>query len=257
MGSNPFFPVYNSVVMHGIRNLTISNGPAYVPDGEVAEHIARRLQEKPVAFDGMVWKVWKFAVDLRHGTLHMNLGQARFSQLRYTNHDPELRAKIPDSRQWCNALTPGALVFTSDNKIVFTRRPLDAHLSPGRLDIPCGHPTGIEDLPSDPSLLKALWAIVEREIGAVEIAEISPLVLILEQPKIEYAFVLEVRVLQSSTRLITRGRVVQAIDASPEAVKRFIREEENVSRPVRDSLLYWGRKTFGEDWFLRFCRDRN
>src|SRR3989344_9657296 len=125
MGPNPFSPVYNSIVAPKITNVVIRSGPAYVPKKEIAKHIARQLQETPVSFDGMVWRVRRVATNLTNGDLQLNLGQARFSQLRYTNHDPELRAMIPDSREWCNALTPGALVFTSDNKIVFTRRPLD------------------------------------------------------------------------------------------------------------------------------------
>lgn len=194
-------------------------------------------------------------MDLITRILSLTLSPALYSQYRYTNLDSELRIQVPDPSKWCTVVAPGALVLTSDGKFAFTKRPIDAHLSPGRIDMPCGHPSGLT--PTQESLPAAIELIVQKEIGEVNVLSMKPLILIFEEPKSAYDLIYVVIVKETSRELLALGKVETMIDNSPEAIAKFLNHENNVSRPVHYSLTYFGRKQYGEEWFLQFCRDKN
>ncbi len=255
--------IYNSIVASGIKEVrVIYESAPYGPTAFVAAHIAKRLEEKPLALDDIAWRLCGTSMSWATGLLTLRIGVGCYSQYRYTNLDHELRAAVPDSTEWFNAIVVGALLITADEKIVLTTRPADAHLSAGRLDMPCGHPSGLKALPSNESLLEALRIVIEKELGCSSgKAFCAPLVQVHEEPKLSDDLIFVVRLVELDSGALRRQvgdkKVLTFIDNEPDAIAAFLKSDTKVARPVHLSLACYGRKKFGEKWFLQFCSDKN
>ncbi len=255
-----FIPILNHVMASNIKNCTIVSHPCpYTPPPKIQAHIAMRLRENPLPFDGSSWRLITHSFNRSTGHLTLEVGLGKYSQYRYTNLDPELRKKFPDSSRWFNTLALGALLKTADGKICFTKRPDDALLSPGRLDLPCGHPTNIKEIPSNKNLPIALRAIIEKELGtSVPFMHWRAMLHICEEPKWADDLMCEVITEKTGDELQSKTKKeLYFIDATPEKIERFCFEEQGVSRPVHFTLMYYGREMFGEEWFMQFCREEN
>lgn len=102
--------------------------------------------------------------------------------------------------------------------------------------------------------------VVERDMKCpITITGARSLIQLREQPKYADELIAEVEVEQTSeeiSRAQPEGREVMFVPVEPDAVAAFIREyraQDGLSRPTFPSLAYFGRKTWGMDWFQQFC----
>ncbi|MBI2035421.1 MAG: hypothetical protein HYT12_01915 [Candidatus Liptonbacteria bacterium] len=256
-----FASIDSHVIAWPICNLQIRTRGQYVPVEKVRDHIAARLRENPLKFDGVSWRLWSSCYNNSTGKLTLDVGVGRYSQYRYTNLDPEFRRMFPDQRLWFNTLALGTLVITVDNKIYFSRRPQDAQLSPGRWDIPCGHPSTFEQAPTSDTIFDAVRVVTDKDVELpLRYEFIRPLIQIREEPKYADDLVFVASVRQTSQQIKEAqkpGREISFIDCEADSVALFLRENTNLSRPVYLSLSYFGRGECGEDWFRQFCKHEN
>jgi len=236
------------------------NYAAYDPGNTVTRHIEKRKQENPLPYDGAAWRLLFYAHDLRSNTLELGVSRGRYSEYRFTSLDEDLRKAVPDPKQWFTALALGILAITDDEQFLVFRRSASSHLSPNTWDLPCGHPSTLEETPSNYILTKALGKVLAKECGCdIPFTIERPLVLVREEPKNAYDLVFLARIHGSSDEirtLLTTKKEFRWIDAKPASIHNAL-AFDLLSRPLPSALLYYGRREFGEEWFMRHCLEKN
>src|SRR3989344_7152594 len=256
--TNPGLPNSDHVVAWDMANMAsvniIGSYATYDPGNIVTRHIEKRKQETPLPYDGTAWRLLFYAHDLRSNTLELGVSRGRYSEYRFTSLDEDLRKAVPDPKQWFTALALGILAITDDEKFLVFRRPSDAHLSPNTWDLPCGHPSTLGETPSDYILNQALGKVLTKECGCdIPFTIKRPLVFVREEPKNAYDLVFLARIRWSSDEirtLLTTKKEFCFISADSDSIERFLLYTR-LSRPLPSALLYYGRKEFGEEWFMR------
>jgi len=252
-------PIAEHILAANIRSVEILPGIPYEPAPEIGAYIRKRLRQNPIQFDGVSWRMESYL--LENDLLVLKVGFGKYSQYRYTNLDPEARRRFPNQGQWFNALAIGVVLVTADSKIYFKRRPQNVHLSPGRIDIPCGHPSTLKASPSTSSLWQALEMVVSKEVGKkidLEFCFGFPIALIREEPKRADDLVFAVSTTSTSEdlRSVTEFETF-FLDINPDAVGAFLKSDIEVSRPVPLALAHFGLRLFGRSWFESLCQFPN
>ena len=238
-----------------IRSVSIeAQTDPWRPEPEIEECIEKGLVENPPKFNGSCIQIRLFSFDQLRRKLLLAVGWGRFTDRKFTNLDPLLRKRYPEPAYWFNALTPGAVVLAADNKIFLSRRSNEVDLSKGRIDIPCGHPSGLREMPSGSTFIsQVIKDVVFRETGNVHMKGLHPLVLLQEFPHNDFDLIYVVRVAESGSQLATQApgnKPVFLLEANPDKVTRFLQDNrENMSRPTAAALLLFGARAFGQEWF--------
>jgi len=197
------------------------------------------------------------------GLLEIHIETGTYKDYRGTSLDPVSRELFSDNC-WFRALCVGGLVQTSDGFWVFGRRPMDAHQSPGKIDMPMGHPVEA-DLYDLRTLVKLK---VAQELGCedIEFHHLEPLAFIREDPIGGFDMVYYVVVKSSREDLShdvpeegTHHKERFFLPTTQNAVNEFLRRacstnpEEWLlcSPPLVPSLRTWGRRYFdeGQSWY--------
>jgi len=236
-GLNYIFYRHNNVVASNIETVRVRLREQWNPPHEVGEHIKNRLIARPPDYDGRSLKLWSFAFDYGTGLLDLEVSYGKYSQYLFTNLDNKFKREFPNPKWWFNALNIGALVLTSDDKIRLHRRPQSAVQSPGKLDTPCGHPSGMEKVASDNIISAAIAAILKKELGfEPTIASVSPIIAFIAHPCLDFNLMYLVSVKETSKELDRQN--VCFVNAAVDSLSSFLRaRRRELSRSLPDTLL--------------------
>ncbi|GEM_PF-4989935 len=259
--TNPGLPNSDHVVAWDMASVHIAGShAAYDPGNIVAHHIEKRKQETPLSYDGAAWRLLFYAIDIRSNALELGVSRGRYSEYRFTSLDEDLRKAMPDQKQWFVALALGVLAITDDGKFLIFHRPSSEHLCPDTWDLPCGHPSTLTETPSNHILIPALRNVLAKECGYdIPFTIERPLVFVREEPKNAYDLVFLARTHESSDKIqarLTTKKEFRFISADSSSIAGEL-ISSNLASPLPSALLYYGRKEFGEEWFMRFCLEKN
>jgi len=243
----------------------------YQPPQDLADHIQRKwaafeAESGGTLHNGPALGVREFGFSHRSNILSLTVEKGTYRDYRFSSLDEECRAVFPDDL-WFSALCIGALVVTDEGEdkdgfFCFGQRPLDAIQSPGRIDMPMGHPARPEEYrPADLAGYK-VW----QELGLdVEFLELSPLGLTREEPARAYNLAYYAKIGMSKEELEAReeeqeethhkGRFFfpATVEGVEELLRRAWKTKETggleFSPPVLRTLMEYGRKMFGLAWY--------
>ncbi len=242
----------NHIVAFDLEDVRMNVRSPWNPPPEVGEYIKNGLLSRPPLYDGLSLKLWSFAFDRGTGVLNLEVSYGCYSQYFFTNLDDEFRRKFSNSRYWFNALNIGALLITADNKLRLHKRSPDARQSPGKLDTPCGHPTGMKEVPAKELIPAALEAILKKELGfAVTITSTLPLVAFIAHPNLDFNLMYLVKVAETGKELEARKmalsgekhKEVYFIDAATENLTSFLKSRRReLSRSLPEAILHLIRR---------------
>jgi hypothetical protein len=237
----------NHVIAFDIDRVLINIRDPWVPSVETREHIAMGLQLKPLMYDGLSLKLWSFAFDRSQSVLTFDVSYGRYSQYFFTNLDEEFRKKFPSPKSWFNPLNIGALVMTGDNMLWFHRRPAFSRQSPGKIDTPCGHPTGMSEQTEPEDLVsQALRTIISKEMGYIPtILELKPLVAFWAHPDYDFNLMYLVKIRETSNELYNKALSAKQntedfifVSSETDSLTTFLRSHKKLSRSAPEAILH-------------------
>ena len=245
------------VIAGDVINVAMVSVGAWERDPRVEAFIDDYLAENPVAFNGTSLRLESYDYSPSERGLTLAVSFSRYGDYVATNLNPSFRYVFPPEF-WQNTIVLGALPRTVDGKLFLNRRPMDAQQSPGRIDLPCGHPSELEVVPLGVGIKLTegvgLDYVVNKEVGcAVNYLRRIPLLFMYEEPHRGYNYISIVQLLDTSEMIEATSNNPRKffINDDPDEISRFIGEAPLCSPPVLPTLLYYGRKKYGDGWFSK------
>ena len=246
------------VIAGDVLDVTMVSVGEWEKDPRVAASIDDYLAEHPVAFNGTSLRLESYGYSPSERELVLTVSFSHYGDYVATNLNPSFRQTFP-SHLGQNTVVLGALPRTDDGKLFLNKRPMDARQSPGRIDLPCGHPSELAVVPVGKGIKLTegvgLDYIVDKEVGCVVSTRShrSPLLFMYEEPHRGYNCIYCVQLVYGSSKIESASDNPRKffIDDDPDEISRFITEAPPCSPPVIPTLLYYGRRKYGDEWFSK------
>lgn len=248
------------LVAHEIKQVILVYSGEYCSSLEVGRHIrkrwmtlyAKKRKAGEAVRNSFALKLESWTNDA--GALHLFAKSGEYAEYYGTCLDDDFRREFPQkdwSDDWFTALCFGALPETTDGYFCLGQRGMDEIQSPGKFDMPMGHPRRL--LPVNEMVNNKV--AFELGINPFSVEEYHPLALVKERGGYNLIYSAQLNLSSGEIEKANPPGAHKArffLRADAEHLEKFLRQVQlgriQASPPVVPALILRGGELFGKDW---------